>query len=85
MKSEEKARELITRMFYSIVDKKNDRTMRLYYDEAKQCALICVDEILKPLYEAYEKFDQTERFSYSNHILTKIKLYEKVKSIIQEL
>ena len=81
MKPEEKAKELIERFR----DVKMEGFSSLYILERKQCALICVDEIMKPLYEAYEKFDQTERFAPSNHILTKIKLYEEVKSIIQEL
>ena len=46
MTPKEKAQELVNKMFFSIVDRKNVRTLIDYWDEAKQCALICVDEIM---------------------------------------
>lgn len=43
----EKAKELVDRMFYTIVDRKNKMSIKMYWDEAKQCALICIDEIIE--------------------------------------
>ena len=44
MKLSEKAKELVEKIFFTIVDAKNEQTLKLYWKESKQCALICVDE-----------------------------------------
>ena len=54
MKAKEKAQELVDKMFYSIVDKKTSYTLRNYWAEAKQCAIIAVDEILRVLFQHHE-------------------------------
>lgn len=41
----QKAQELVDKMFFSIVDRKNERSMKMYWDEAKKCAKIAVGEI----------------------------------------
>ena len=47
MEAKDKAKELVNRFSrnYPIICKMNSRNM--YLSEAKQCALICVDEIIK--------------------------------------
>ena len=58
MTPKEKAQELVNKMFFSIVDRKNVRTLTDYWDEAKQCSLICVDEAVNICYlEGYDEED----------------------------
>lgn len=42
MTPKENAKELTNKMFFTIVDVKNEETLRNYWDEAKNCALICI-------------------------------------------
>ena len=49
MKAKEKAKELVYSMFNVDLECK-DESMCMLYPHAKQCALICVDEIIKECY-----------------------------------
>jgi len=51
MKSKEKAKELVDKMFYSIVDYNSSRNLAMYWDEAKECASHAVDEVIRELEE----------------------------------
>jgi len=59
MKAKEKAKELVYSMFNVDLECKNE-SMCMLYPHAKQCALICVDEIIKQV----EKYDTLKLNDY---------------------
>jgi hypothetical protein len=71
MTPKEKAKELVDKFDIDVLDREGTSAMNLY--EAKQCALIAVDEILNAVHIA-----QTDIIEY-------YKYWEQVKKEIEEL
>jgi len=72
MKAKEEAKELVDKYKYRIV--RGVEIEQMTISLAKQCALICVDEIIKSLWLLKNSFTFNE-----------IKYYEKVEREISEL
>ena len=72
MKSKEEAKELVDKYKYRIV--RGVEIEQMSISLAKQCSLICVDEIIKSLWHLKHSFTFDE-----------IKYYEKVKREINKL
>ncbi len=68
MTPKEKAEELHNK-FYKI----NEGVNLIYFEEAKQCALIAVDEILEDI-EDLESYDYKPKFSYWSKVKKEIEL-----------
>ena len=74
MKAKEKAKELVEKYEYNgvMID-----DIRMSEDEAKQCALICVDEMLEFAYDIeWEKKEEA---------ISKLKFLKEVKQEINKL
>ena len=87
MKAKEKAKELVDR-YLNIEDTlgANERGL-LFLEEAKQCALICVDEILENFDEGFIRFSNNNAIKNKLHITSHYTLgfYKEVKEEINKL
>ena len=75
MTPKEKSKDLINSFYYALPNNGSETGLNsttIRYKEAIQCALICVDEILK--------FINTDAFSYTNQ-----EYWQKVKQEIEKL
>ena len=74
MTLKEKAKELVGR-FYVWTSRNTTKVNIAHYD-AKQCALICVDEMLKPIFMKGKRYDRT---------LEEVLFLQEVKQEIEKL
>jgi len=74
MTPKEEAEELLSR-FYVWTSRNTTRENIAHYD-AKQCALICVNEMLKPIFMKGKRYDRT---------LEEILFLQEVKQEIEKL
>lgn len=86
MIAKEKAKELVDKYYILIHPKVNS------YYQAKQCALIAVDEIIKALEEYDERTEKNLKREFPNYFSFELqnmeqdfRLYEKVKKEIEKL
>ena len=77
MTPKEKAENLIMKFYYNGI---KDKRYSMEYEDGKQCALLCVDEIEKPM-------EYNDGFTYTTqHLNLKLKKYwQEVKQEINKL
>ena len=63
MTPQEKAKELVE-LFWTEVEDNDCSTRKMSFSQAKQCALIAVDEILGAIKEIFETLDTIEEKKY---------------------
>ena len=75
MNPKEKARELVDRFLNTIIDNPTESNIKRYWNETKQCALICVDEIIEVYWGE----------SYSGNNPKGLEFWQQVKTEIKKL
>ena len=71
MTPQEKAKELVE-LFWTEVEDNDCSTRKMSFSQAKQCALIAVDEILGAIKEIFETLDTIEEKKYWQEVKQEI-------------